>query len=108
VRWAFGVYRHTFVQGRSGTLSCFFVFVNHLVFFYFEAINSSNQAPRVHFRGAVLKRHPLAREAHLTVSFLAVNPLRIFIFEVLATRRISFFAARFSTGARCEGGAYYS
>jgi hypothetical protein len=34
VRWAFGVYRHTFVQGRSGTLSCFFVFVNHLVFLF--------------------------------------------------------------------------
>jgi hypothetical protein len=50
---------------------------------------------------------PLRREAHITVSFLAVNPFEFFIFEVLATSRSSVFAARFSTGARCEGGAYY-
>jgi hypothetical protein len=48
-----------------------------------------------------------AREAHLTVSFLAVKPFEFFIFEELSTGRGSFSAARFSTGARCEGGAYY-
>ncbi|HEY0939962.1 MAG TPA: hypothetical protein VGE08_07700 [Steroidobacter sp.] len=45
--------------------------------------------------------------AHLTVSFLAVNPLEFFIFEVLASSRNSALAARFSAGARREGGASY-
>jgi hypothetical protein len=96
-----------FAAGRSGTLSFFFRFVNPLVF-YFEAINSSNQASLASTSRRRFEAAAAAREAHLTVSFLAVNPFRIFIFEVLAARRISFFAARFSTGARCEGGAYYS
>ena len=38
---------------------------------------------------------------------LAVKPFEFFIFEALTTRRISFFRARFSCGARCEGGASY-
>ena len=82
MRWAFGVYRCTFAQGRSGTLSCFFVFVNTLGF-YFEAVDSSNQASLASTSRRRFEAAAAAREAHLTVSFLAVNPFRIFIFEVV-------------------------
>ena len=85
MRWAFGVCRCTFVQGRSGTLSCFFVFVNPLVF-YFEAINSSNQLPPASTSRRRFEAAAAAREAHLTVSFLAVNPFRNFYFRSVGDR----------------------
>ena len=82
MRLAFGVCRCVFAAGRSGTLSCFFRFVNPLVF-YFEAINSSNQASPASTSRRRFEAAAAAREAHLTVSFLAVNPFRIFIFEAV-------------------------
>ena len=86
MRWAFGVCRCSFRCRQKRNFKLLFSFRQPPRFLFRgdQLVEPSSPRP---LRGAVFEAASAAREAHLTVSFLAVNPLRIFIFEVLATGR---------------------
>jgi hypothetical protein len=102
MRWAVGVCRVAFAPGRSGTLSRFFRCVNPLRFRP-EAIEPFDfDSSRPVFRPA-----SAAKVAHLTVSFLAVNPLDFSVFRGLAGQSNQRPCSCVFSATGCRGRAYY-